>query len=75
MTETSQDDEEKLLIMPQVMQLLGEGGSSKTKADCYKDTYVQQIDIYITVGINTYLYAQEYQTAADTPLLRGNSES
>lgn len=35
MTETSQDDEEELLIMPQVMQLLG--GSSKTKADCYKD--------------------------------------
>lgn len=35
MTETSQDDEEEQLTMPQVMQRLG--GELKTKADSYKD--------------------------------------
>jgi len=71
MTETSQDDEEELLIMPHVMQLLG--GVQKRMQIATK-AYVQQIDIYITVGINTYLYAQEHQTEPDTLFLRGNSE-
>lgn len=39
-----------------------------------RQAYVQQIDIYITVGINTYLYTQEHQTEPDTLLLRENSE-
>lgn len=74
MTETSQDDEEELLIMPQVMQLLG--GELKNQSRLLqRQAYVQQIDIYITVGINTYLYAQEHQTEPDTLLLRGNLES
>lgn len=73
MTETSQDDEEELLPMPQVMQLLG--GELKNQSRLLqRQAYVQQIDIFITVGINTYLYAQEHQTKTDTVLLRGNSE-
>lgn len=55
------------------MQLLG--GEFKNKSRLLqRQAYVQQIDIYITVGINTYLYAQEHQTEPDALLLRGNAE-
>lgn len=60
--------------MPQVMQLLGGVGFKNQSTLLQRQAYVQQIGIYITVGINTYLYAQAHQTAPDTLLLRGNTQ-